>query len=275
MTKKHFQLLALVALVISAIGFNSCQKEKNDDATPTSYTVTFDANGGDKAPEAETVDLEKSLTLPAKGDMTPPTDKPYFLGWDIKKNAVTPTLAAATEYTPTEDVTLYAIWATSLVQELEFYMKQSSAAAFVAKMNNEGYTQSYDSETPFCYLYINSANPNEYYMIDQQAIQSSRPIEILLYNLENVSQDKVVYLDFFESWKKQVYDLKYEGRFKGIINYSADLTATTPEEYDKLFEENKDTLTMATITITHRKYTVAVALEFYEGKRVKIGFIPN
>ncbi|MGL5958374.1 MAG: InlB B-repeat-containing protein, partial [Phocaeicola sp.] len=138
MMKKHFQLLALVALVISAIGFNSCRKDK-DDATPTSYTVTFDANGGDKAPKAETVDLGKSITLPAQGDMTAPADKPYFLGWDISKDATTATIPAGVEFTPEADITLYAIWtATKPIYTITFDANGATGTAPKAQTAEDG-----------------------------------------------------------------------------------------------------------------------------------------
>ncbi|MGL4909540.1 MAG: InlB B-repeat-containing protein [Bacteroidales bacterium] len=114
--KKHFQLLALVTLVISAIGFNSCRKEKNDDDanggdTATSYTVTFDANGATgTAPTPMTAKKDEMVKLPTSEGMTAPADKPNFLGWDIDKAATTATFPAGLEITSEVDITLYAIW---------------------------------------------------------------------------------------------------------------------------------------------------------------------
>ncbi|MGL4955649.1 MAG: InlB B-repeat-containing protein, partial [Bacteroidales bacterium] len=116
MMKKHFQLLALVALVISAIGFNSCRKDKNDDDanggdTATSYTVTFNANGATgTAPAPMTAKKDETVKLPTSEGMTAPADKPNFLGWDIDKAATTATFPAGLEITSEVDITLYAIW---------------------------------------------------------------------------------------------------------------------------------------------------------------------
>ncbi|MGL4909539.1 MAG: InlB B-repeat-containing protein [Bacteroidales bacterium] len=133
--KKHFQLLALIALVISAISFNSCRKDKNnDDAnggdTATSYTVTFDANGGGgTAPAPITAKKGEAVTLPTSEGMTAPEGKPNFLGWDIKKDAISATFAAGAELTTDADITLYAIWSDKVIYTVTFDANDGAGTA--------------------------------------------------------------------------------------------------------------------------------------------------
>ena len=70
-------------------------------------TVTYDANGGTGSIDAQTVIAGNSITLDDGSGLTAPTDK-VFAGWATTDSA---TEADATSpYTPTESVTLYAVW---------------------------------------------------------------------------------------------------------------------------------------------------------------------
>ena len=77
--------------------------------------VSFDANGGGgTAPTAiRQTTNGGSITLPGVGSMTAPSGKPNFIGWSA---STTGTTALASPYTPSEDVTLYAIWQANAVQ---------------------------------------------------------------------------------------------------------------------------------------------------------------
>ena len=75
--------------------------------TPTSYTVTYNANGGTGSVDPETVVAGGTITLDDGAGLTPPANK-VFAGW-----AKTPTATAATvtsPYRPADDTTLYAVW---------------------------------------------------------------------------------------------------------------------------------------------------------------------
>lgn len=78
-------------------------------ATKTTYTVTFNANGGSGAPSALSCTIGGTITIPS----TKPTrSSRIFLGWSTSSSAVwanTTTIIGAT-YTPSADTTLYAIW---------------------------------------------------------------------------------------------------------------------------------------------------------------------
>ena len=70
-------------------------------------TVSFDANGGEGAPEAFTVTANETVTLSS----AVPTRSGYvFLGWAESATASEATVKAGASYTPAGDVTLYAVW---------------------------------------------------------------------------------------------------------------------------------------------------------------------
>ena len=69
------------------------------------YTVTFDANGGDSAPDSQTVDHGAVVVLEAAVRA-----KFDFLGWATSADATVAEFVAGDEFTVTEDVTLYAVW---------------------------------------------------------------------------------------------------------------------------------------------------------------------
>ena len=72
--------------------------------TPTTYTVSFDANGGTGS-MADVTDVSGEYTLPANG-FTAPTNK-QFKGWATSASG---TVITGTSITVTADTTLYAIW---------------------------------------------------------------------------------------------------------------------------------------------------------------------
>ncbi|MBR5201658.1 MAG: InlB B-repeat-containing protein [Clostridia bacterium] len=71
------------------------------------YTVTYKANGGDKAPKEQTKDFAYAITL----SETIPTKVGYtFLGWATNPNATTVTYEAGAIFKDNADTILYAVW---------------------------------------------------------------------------------------------------------------------------------------------------------------------
>ncbi len=77
--------------------------------------VSFDANGGGGTAPAAIRQTTNggSITLPGVGSMTAPSGKPNFIGWS---ESTTGTTALASPYTPSADITLYAIWQANQLQ---------------------------------------------------------------------------------------------------------------------------------------------------------------
>lgn len=83
------------------------------DFTPSNYTITFNANGGSGAPSAISCTPGASITIPT----TKPTKSgKIFLGWGTSSTSAWShsTRIMGATYTPTGNVTLYAIWGYKL-----------------------------------------------------------------------------------------------------------------------------------------------------------------
>jgi len=80
-----------------------------NSSNPTTYTVTFDANGGSgTAPAALTVNSGSDITLPNQGSLT---KSGYdFDGWNANASGTGTNYSAGSPYTPAGNVTLYAKW---------------------------------------------------------------------------------------------------------------------------------------------------------------------
>ncbi len=74
---------------------------------PVKFDVTYDANGGSGAPEAQVKSYGTTLQL----STTVPTRTGYrFLGWSTSDTATTATYQAGSNYTANAAATLYAVW---------------------------------------------------------------------------------------------------------------------------------------------------------------------
>ena len=84
----------------------------NKQVTVSSYTVTYNANGGSGAPAGQTAISGINLTLSS----TVPTRSGYtFLGWSTSSTATTATYAKGATYTANKSVTLYAVWKNNVI----------------------------------------------------------------------------------------------------------------------------------------------------------------
>ena len=78
----------------------------------TTYTITYNANGGSGAPASQTKYQNQNLTLSS----TKPTRSGYtFLGWSTSSTATTATYAPGDTYTTNASATLYAVWRSPIL----------------------------------------------------------------------------------------------------------------------------------------------------------------
>ena len=77
------------------------------DQIEISYTVSFDAGLGTGSIDSMTGTYITPITLPDGSDLTAPEDY-EFAGWATESDATEPDVTSP--YTPTEDITLYAIY---------------------------------------------------------------------------------------------------------------------------------------------------------------------
>lgn len=79
----------------------------------TSYTVSYNANGGSGAPDSQTKWRDQTLTLSS----TKPTRTGYsFQGWSTSSTATSATYSAGGNYTANSSATLYAVWKANTYQ---------------------------------------------------------------------------------------------------------------------------------------------------------------
>lgn len=82
-------------------------------------TLTFDANGGEKAPEAAQVTVNTAYTIP---EAAPTLEGDTFLGWSLAPYNAVPDYKAGDSLKLVGDTTLYAVW--------EKHSTELAAAAF-------------------------------------------------------------------------------------------------------------------------------------------------
>jgi len=81
----------------------------NAVSTSTTYTVTFNSNGGSgTVPSAQTVSAGNSITLPSGSNLS--RSGYAFGGWNTNSSGNGTNYSAGSSYTPTGNVTLYAKW---------------------------------------------------------------------------------------------------------------------------------------------------------------------
>lgn len=74
------------------------------------YTLTFDANGGTKAPSSITAVKDSLIRIPTE---SPIRSNLLFLGWATQKDATQPEYRKNDYYTLNDNATLYAVWSDS------------------------------------------------------------------------------------------------------------------------------------------------------------------
>ena len=85
---------------------NTGDDSGNEEQNKT-FTVSYDANGGEGAPEEETAEIGNSITISTVN----PTKTGYtFLGWSTNKDTTIAEYERNKTYTFTETTKLYAVW---------------------------------------------------------------------------------------------------------------------------------------------------------------------
>ena len=108
----------------NSIKFKLCDGTHTSTPT-TTYTVTYNANGGSISPSTVSVKAGESVSLPipsaktfkitynANGGSGAPSAQSFAVackGWSTSSSATTASYSCGSKYTPTKNVTLYAVW---------------------------------------------------------------------------------------------------------------------------------------------------------------------
>ena len=104
------------------------------------HTITYNANGGSGAPASQSVINGSSFTASS----TKPTRTGYtFLGWGSSSGATTVSYTPGTTYTPTSDLTLYAIWKINKVN----FKFSTNGGTVQATSSNSGNTYKWKQDS--------------------------------------------------------------------------------------------------------------------------------
>ena len=108
----------------NSIKFKLCNGTHTETPTKT-YTVTYNANGGSISPSTVSVKEGESVSLPipeaktytitynANGGSGAPAAQSFAVackGWSTSSSATSASYSCGSKYTPTKNVTLYAVW---------------------------------------------------------------------------------------------------------------------------------------------------------------------
>jgi len=115
-------LVAVIGLLLTACGGSA------GDPGGTTYTVTFNVNGGNgTAPAAQTANAGSAIVLPSGSGLS--KSNSTFGGWNTSAAGTGTNYIAGASYTPTASITLYAKWvaaAQNITREVTIAMWDSA-----------------------------------------------------------------------------------------------------------------------------------------------------
>lgn len=84
--------------------------------TETTYTLSYDANGGSGAPSAQSATTTTGSATFTVSSIQPTRSAYEFLGWSTNSTATTASYSGGNSITISSNTTLYAVWKTNTVQ---------------------------------------------------------------------------------------------------------------------------------------------------------------
>ncbi len=111
----------------------------------TTYTITYNANGGTGAPSAQTKTHGTAITLSS----TQPTRSGYtFLGWATSSSATSASYSAGASFTSDANTTLYAVWKQNVTTYTITYNANGGTGAPSAQTKTHGTAITLSSTQP-------------------------------------------------------------------------------------------------------------------------------
>ena len=156
----------------------------------STYTITFDANGGSGAPGTIVAGKGISITLP--------TDKPsrsgyIFVGWNSSSTATTALYAAGGPYSGNANVILYAVW------------KEKCTITFNANGGEGGPTSLEFASGESVTIPTSQPSKINYTFIGWNSSQSATTAEFLIGNEYVMTESKVLYA----VWSSSTWTITY------------------------------------------------------------------
>ena len=105
--------LALIMLIVCGFAFTGCVDLFDDNEIKTTLTVRFDKNGGQGTMEPQVFKYGETKALSANTFTNPGYT---FLGWSESSSAEIAQWGDKAQFSPSNDVTLFAIWKNTLVK---------------------------------------------------------------------------------------------------------------------------------------------------------------
>ena len=104
--------IAVIATLFFVFSFMSC-KNNSDDDVPTTYTVTFNPNGGTIATTTQTVTANTATALTKASALGLTREGYTFTGWSKTSDSTEVAYTDGASVMLSADLTLYAIWTTN------------------------------------------------------------------------------------------------------------------------------------------------------------------
>ncbi len=118
----------------------------NSVPSPTTYTISYNANGGSGAPSSQTKTQGVTLTL---SSVTPTRSGYTFLGWSTSSTATSPSYYAGGSYTTNVSTTLYAVWSKNAATTYTVsYNANGGSGAPSSQTKTQGVTLTLSSTKP-------------------------------------------------------------------------------------------------------------------------------
>ena len=150
---------------------SSCNAIMYVNWTASSYTITFNANGGSVSPSSKTANYNTSITLP-----TPSRSGYIFNGWYTASSGGSKIGGAGYNYTVTYSATFYAQWTSTVVEHVCNSKARTASTTPVQLSDIQKYAAAwnYDSKTRH---WCNSPKKSE------SCIPTNHPLTIPMYEV--------------------------------------------------------------------------------------------
>ena len=164
---------------------------------PITYTLSFNANGGSNAPDAQTKEYGVDLTLTSS---TPTREGYAFAGWATTNNAVAAEYQAGGTYSENGNATLYAVWSVVVSTHTLTYSANGGSNAPAAQ------TQTYSVEDQRTFIVTSEQPTRDGYAFSGWSNTSGGTVDYEAGDAITAAADKTIYA----VWEKVRFTISYD-----------------------------------------------------------------